>query len=143
MARESILLETEATLPLVRVLAGALRGVLDEWGVPEGQRALLELALVEAATNVARHAYLERERGCVALVLGREAPYLYLSVRDSGHPFDPAALPELKEPDPEDPSTWPEGGMGIPIMRSVSEKLEYTSENGFNTLTLTVRMEET
>jgi hypothetical protein len=109
MARESILLETEATLPLVRVLAGALRGVLYEWGVPDGQRALLELALVEAATNVARHAYLS-----ASAAVSRSSRASAVSLSPFATPDTPSIRGSARAKSPTRGSVHAEGGMGIP-----------------------------
>lgn len=139
---ESIALSTEATLPALRLLSAALRGVLDSWPLTEERRLLLELALVEAATNVARHAYRDGPPGPVTLVLVRRGSDLSLSVKDRGLSFDPAAVPLPPEPDPDDPSTWPEGGMGLPIIRAACDELRYRSEGGRNRLTLHLTVDE-
>lgn len=139
---ESIALSTEATLPALRLLSAALRGVLDSWPLTEERRLLLELALVEAATNVARHAYRDGPPGPVTLVLVRRGNDLSLSVKDRGLSFDPAAVPLPPEPDPDDPSTWPEGGMGLPIIRAACDELRYATADGENTLTLVLRAPE-
>ena len=139
---ESIALSTEATLPALRLLSAALRAVLCGWPLTEERRLLLELALVEAATNVARHAYRDGAPGPVTLVLVRDGSDLSLSVKDRGISFDPAAVPPPPEPDPDDPSTWPEGGMGLPIIRAACDELRYVTADGENTLTLVLRAPE-
>ena len=133
--RRTILLSVEADFPSVRLLAAACHGVLDEWGLAPARRSLLELALVEAATNVVRHAYGGRG-GRVEVELAREGSEISLSVVDSGISFDPTSVPPPREPDPADPSTWPEGGMGLPIIRAACDELRYRSEGGRNRLTL-------
>ncbi len=136
--RRTIHLSVEADFPSVRLLAAACHGVLAEWGLPEGRRSLLELALVEAATNVVRHAYGGRG-GRVEVELTREGSAISLSVLDSGASFDPTRVPPPREPDPADPSTWPEGGMGLPIIRAACDELRYRAEDGRNRLTLHLR----
>ena len=133
--RRTISLSAEADFPSVRLLAAACHGVLDEWGLAPARRSLLELALVEAATNVVRHAYGGRG-GRVEVELAREGSEISLSVVDSGISFDPTSVPPPREPDPADPSTWPEGGMGLPIIRAACDELRYRSEGGRNRLTL-------
>ena len=139
--RRTIHLSVEADFPSVRLLAAACHGVLAEWGLPEGRRSLLELALVEAATNVVRHAYGGRG-GRVEVELAREGSAISLSVLDSGASFDPTRVPPPREPDPADPSTWPEGGMGLPIMRAACDELHYRVEDGRNRLTLHLTVAE-
>lgn len=139
--RRTIHFSVEADFPSVRLLAAACHGVLAEWGLSSERRALLELAVVEAATNVVRHAYGGRG-GRVELDLAREGAVLTLSVVDSGTAFDPTCVPAPREPDPADPSTWPEGGMGLPIIRAACDELRYLSEGGRNSLTLHLRVAE-
>jgi anti-sigma regulatory factor (Ser/Thr protein kinase) len=139
--RRSIHFSVEADFPSVRLLAAACHGVLAEWGLSSERRALLELAVVEAATNVVRHAYGGRG-GRVELDLARDGATISLSVVDSGTAFDPTGVPAPREPDPGDPSTWPEGGMGLPIIRAACDELHYLSEGGRNRLTLHLRVAE-
>lgn len=133
--RRTIHLSAEADFPSVRLLAAACHGVLAEWGLSAERRSLLELAVVEAATNVVRHAYGGRG-GRVDVELVREGNEIALSVVDSGSSFDPTRVPPPREPDPADPSTWPEGGMGLPIIRAACDELRYRSEGGRNRLSL-------
>jgi serine/threonine-protein kinase RsbW len=88
-----------------------------------------------------RHAYGGRG-GRVEVELAREGKSIALSVLDSGISFDPTLVPPPREPDPDDPSTWPEGGMGLPIIRAACDELRYASEGGKNRLTLHLRVEE-
>ncbi len=139
--RRTIHLSVEADFPSVRLLAAACHGVLAEWGLSEDRRSLLELAVVEAATNVVRHAYGGRG-GRVEVELTREGSEIALSVLDTGVSFDPTRVPPPREPDPRDPATWPEGGMGLPIIRAACDELRYLSEAGRNRLTLHLRVDE-
>lgn len=136
MTRGEIHLRAIGVLPSVRVLAAAVRAVLAEWRVGEERAALLEVAVVEAATNVVRHAYQGIAPGPVEISLFREGSALTVEVADCGHPFDPASVPPPPEPDPTDPSTWPEGGMGLPLIRSACDELSYESASGRNRLVL-------
>ena len=137
--RRSIQISAEADFPSVRLLAAACSGVLEEWGLPAERRALLELAVVEAATNVVRHAYGGRG-GRVEIEIACDGANLAVTVVDAGVPFDPTGVPSPPEPDPSDPATWPEGGMGLPIIRASCDELLYRSEGGRNRLTLRLRL---
>ncbi len=143
MSRQEIVLAAGATLPAVRLLAAASRAVLEAWHLPEARVGLLELALVEAATNVVRHAYGDGPPGRLEIHLAREGRTFCVAVVDHGRSFDPAGVPPPPEPDPNDPSTWPDrGGMGLPLIRSACEKLTYVSEEGRNRLILTFSADE-
>ena len=143
MSRQEIVLAAGATLPAVRLLAAASRSIFEAWRLPEERASLLELALVEAATNVVRHAYRDQPPGRLEIHLRREKGKVCISVVDHGRPFDPEVVPPPPEPDPNDPSTWPDrGGMGLPLIRSACEKLTYVSEGGCNRLILTLTLDE-
>ncbi len=138
MAEEFIELAIPARLESVRLLAAACQGIFANWGLPQDKKALLELALVEASTNVVRHAYRDRDPGLVRIRLSRAHGVLKLSVTDTGKSFDPFSIVPPPEPDPDDPSTWPEGGMGLHIIRAACDDLAYFSSHAENTLMLTI-----
>jgi len=117
-----------------RATAAALRG----WGVPDERVTLLELAVSELATNVARHGYGDGG-GPLELDLLWGADGLALTLRDEGVPFDPADGPTPPEPRPDDPVTWPEGGMGLALVRAAADELRYRREHGRNVITLLTR----
>ncbi len=133
-------LRVDATLRSVRLLAAAARGVLAEWAVPEEKASLLELALVEAATNVVRHAYRGAPGHEIRVRLTRDAGTVVLAVADRGRSFDPSKVPPPPAPDPADPKTWPEGGMGLALIRASCDEVTYASEAGENVLSLTLRL---
>lgn len=137
---QRVALAADASFPSVRLAAAALRGVLELWAVPEARRHALELALVEAMTNVVRHGYAGLPRGTFRLRLARFGAILSASLADRGLPFDPRAVASPPEPDPHDPSTWPEGGFGLPLIRSAADEISYESKGGENVLTLTLRL---
>ncbi|MCC6129423.1 MAG: ATP-binding protein [Acidobacteria bacterium] len=138
MPAEFIELAIPASLHAVRLLAAACQGVFSNWGLAQDRKSLLELALVEASTNVVRHAYRDLPAGLVRLRLCRQNGTIEIRVTDTGHSFDPERVGPPPNPDPQDPATWPEGGMGLYIIRSACDRLEYLTESGENTLILTV-----
>jgi len=111
--------------------------VLRFWKLPEARVQVLELAVAEMATNVCRHGYGGREGGPMILQLDLDAAGLRLALRDEGRSFDPARVPAPRTPDPADPDTWPEGGLGLALIRSAG-RLEYASDGGANCLSLRV-----
>lgn len=130
-------LNGRASLPAARDFALAAGSVLRFWRLPESRVQLLELAVAEMATNVCRHGYAGREGGPMILELDLDDAGLRIALRDEGAPFDPAAVPERALPDPADPSTWPEGGMGLALIRSAG-RLSYETRGGANCLSLQV-----
>ena len=80
--------------------------------------------------------------GRVEVALTREGRAIALSVVDTGLSFDPTRVPPPRDLDPDDPSTWPEGGMGLPIIRAACDELRYSSDGARNELTLRLTVDE-
>jgi serine/threonine-protein kinase RsbW len=76
----------------------------------------LKLALTEACSNSIRHAY-EREGGGVEIQFEVGDDFLAVEVLDEGPGFDPS-LPT------SDPEALDEGGLGLAIIRAVSDTTE-------------------
>lgn len=77
----------------------------------------LKLALTEACSNSVRHAYRDGREGTVEIVYDLEPGRLTIEVMDDGPGFD------YVEADGEDRELT-EGGLGIAIIRSVSDEFE-------------------
>ncbi|MAG55459.1 MAG: hypothetical protein CMJ83_04130 [Planctomycetes bacterium] len=91
----------------------------------------VQLAVVESASNVIRHAWPEGETGCFALEIQPAEDHVTLELRDTGAPFDP-----LSEPEP-DLSHESAGGLGIFLVRNVMDDVRYErTPQGENVLTL-------
>jgi serine/threonine-protein kinase RsbW len=76
-------------------------------------------AFNEAFNNVVLHAYAGRPEGSVEVELTIEPPRIELRVADHGQSFDPRTV---KEPDLDQ---FPEGGLGLYVMRSFMNEVEY------------------
>src|SRR5690606_32502278 len=95
-----------------------------------------EMAVSELTTNVCRHSYEAGHAGLLGLALRWDERGVTIEVLDEGRPFDPDQVPPPPDPDPADPNTWPEGGMGLMMVRSAGDELRYRSERGRNVLSL-------
>jgi anti-sigma regulatory factor (Ser/Thr protein kinase) len=126
-----------ADLVHARQLAEVAGGVLRSWRVPEARVQALELAVAEMATNVCRHGYAGEEGGALRLELDWDRSGLRVALSDSGRPFDPQAVATPPEPDPADPSTWPERGLGLAFIRAAG-RVDYRSDDKGNVFSLLV-----
>ena len=83
----------------------------------------LKLALTEACTNSVKHAYDDEGRGSVDIVYELEPDRLAVEVGDAGTGFDPqdteTGAGELEE-----------GGLGIAIIRAVTDEVEIAEREG-------------
>lgn len=117
-------------------LAGlAVRGIAQGFGLDETEAYLLELAVVEAVSNVIRHAYGGRPGHPVELSVTASEQGMAVEIRDRGVPMDTAILDRAGEfVEPENVSDLPEGGLGLSIIKQVMDEVSYTSKDGVNTL---------
>lgn len=104
-------------------------------GLEEGACGLLEVACVEAFTNIVRHGEGLLEGAPVELVARREAGQLVIELVHLGDAFTPP-------PDPPDTDfgAFPEGGFGLEIIRGASDGVEYLHTSGVSTMRMTKRL---
>ena len=126
-----VVTRAEATIDSTHDLAEEAARHLVAWGLPERRAADLRLALAEMICNVCRHAYAGEKPGPLRLELIWSEDDITLSVAHQGVLFDPFSVKEPPEPDPEDPSTWPEGGMGLMLIRQLTDFIEYYRSGGW------------
>jgi len=96
----------------------------------------LELVLEEGAVNIINHAYPENNGEIVITLIAVEGG-LILRLQDSGIPFDPASIsvPSLDAVAEDRPM----GGLGIHLMKSIADGIEYRRENDRNTLDILLK----
>ena len=106
------------------VVRGAVRKVVELFGLSEDDGDEVILALEEALANVIRHGYGGPCYKPIAIRLHRvqagEQEGLEVVVRDSAKPVDPETI---KSRDLEDVRP---GGLGVHIIRSVMDEVEYS-----------------
>jgi serine/threonine-protein kinase RsbW len=126
------LVARKAEVPgIVSAVADAAAAVL-----PAADLHRVELAVEEAVVNICDYAY-EGAEGKLAVRVLEDDGRLLVEFADQGPAFDP-----LQQPPPElstDLEHRPVGGLGIHLMRQVTEKLHYERKGDRNILTLVFR----
>lgn len=112
-----VLLTIPARAEYIALSRLALAGLLRAQAIEPEVIADLKLALTEACTNSVRHAYRDGREGMVEIRYELRDDRLYVEVVDDGGGFDPSLLAA----DPTDPD---EGGLGIAIIRAVTDELD-------------------
>ncbi|MBQ7623076.1 MAG: SpoIIE family protein phosphatase [Bacteroidales bacterium] len=95
----------------------------------------LRLALEEAVVNVIYYAYPEGETGDVTVYAESDRSEVRFTVVDSGMPFDPTAV--LSADTTLDAQNRPIGGLGIHLVRKLTDSVSYSRKDGKNVLILT------
>ncbi len=132
-------LRFDSRLDQVQFAARALKALCIEAGLEPRASALVELALVEAINNVIRHAYRLEPGHLVVVTFVHQGDELHVEVCDAGAPHRVPQRPRF-EFDPSDTANLPEGGMGLHLIHSIMDHVEYRSAAGRNTLAMTKRL---
>jgi serine/threonine-protein kinase RsbW len=95
----------------------------------------ITLALEEAVTNVVDHAFIGiAPPHAIRLRLEIGAETIAAEIVDNGRVFDPSAQPRPDLSLPLDERAI--GGLGIPLMRAMADRIEYRRRDGRNHLRL-------
>jgi serine/threonine-protein kinase RsbW len=138
MHEGSITVRLPADLREIERLNRVIRQFGDLHEVPSRVLYAVNLALDEVVTNVVRHGFDNpKEEEVVAHVTARSREVV-TEVTDAGRTFDPLTVPP---PDLTAPlSERSLGGLGIHLIRSLMDEVEYRRENGKNVLTMRKRI---
>jgi serine/threonine-protein kinase RsbW len=103
-----------------------------EHGLSSQVEGDLNLALEEILVNVIRHGHPEGGKHEIQVRLSLQQDWVIATVEDDGMPFNPLEAPE---PDLDSPlETRPIGGLGIHLVRNITDGLEYHRSEGRNRL---------
>ena len=83
----------------------------------------LELVIVEVVTNIIDYADSPGAAGKITVQVTCEPGRIIAQVDDGGRPFDPTALPAHSQPASLEEA--PIGGVGVHLIRSYTQQLEY------------------
>jgi len=125
-----------ARLGELRHAAAWLAQAAQAGGVPAEATARLDICLHEALANLIDHAGLAADSE-IGLTLDVQDAGATLTVVDAGLPFDPTLAPAPARPLTLD-ATVP-GGLGLVMLRSNSDTLQYSRDDGRNSLGIGVR----
>ena len=123
-----------AAIECISPLTEFVDGILEEAGCPQGVQYQLDIAIDEIFSNIVFYAYPE-EPGPVSVEAGvEEDGFFELTFTDSGIPYNPlhGKKPDITLPLEERPI----GGLGIHIVRTLMDEVQYHYQNDRNILIL-------
>ena len=97
-----------------------------------------DLALEEHVTNVMRYAYEDTAPHEIRIRLALEPQRMQIEVEDDGRPYDPLSRPPVDTSEPLEEK--PMGGLGIHLIRSLMDEVDYRREAGKNILRMRKRL---
>jgi serine/threonine-protein kinase RsbW len=120
-------------------VAERIEAFCGERGIPRRIARRFNLALDEVLTNVICYAFPDRQRREIEVRIELRDGSLVATVSDDGTPFDP-----LTQPPPDIHAPVEErkvGGLGIHLLRSLAQTVEYRRADGRNQLTFTMLLD--
>ena len=94
----------------------------------------LHLAVEEILTNIISYAYRDNREHEIRVRLSAQAKEVRAEVEDDGEPFNPLEAPEPDTAKPLEERTI--GGLGIHLVRKLTDGLEYKRQGDRNLLTI-------
>jgi anti-sigma regulatory factor (Ser/Thr protein kinase) len=137
---DAITVELKNSLPEIERLAR----IVDDFG----QRHRLntkhvhnvKVALDEILTNIISYAYADNREHSIVARLCLDQDKWTVEVEDDGRPFNPLNAPE---PDTEQLlEVRPIGGLGIHLVRKLTDELTYRRQNNRNILIMKLKLQE-
>lgn len=105
-------------------------------GFSEVEAYQIQLCVVEAVTNVIKHAYGAQAGLEVVVAVALHPEEISFRIMDTGKTMKPLSREPL-EFDPTNLATIPEGGLGLHIIQTVMDEVNYQTVDGTNILSLT------
>jgi serine phosphatase RsbU (regulator of sigma subunit)/anti-sigma regulatory factor (Ser/Thr protein kinase) len=135
----AIELQMPNRLAVLPVLSAALDDALSAEGVPERVRLEVTLVLEEVLSNTVRHGYPGDSRDTIRVSAQRHEDRLHLRFDDGALAWNPL---EHELPDVDLPIEEREvGGLGVMLVRELSESVHYERRDGRNQLSLVIRLD--
>jgi serine/threonine-protein kinase RsbW len=106
--------------------------------LPREVQNAIDLALIEAVTNVISYAWDDTREHWVTIRFHASVGEVRIEVSDDGREFNPLTVPLVDTAAPLE-SRKP-GGLGVHMMRQLMDAVEHRRENGRNILTMIKRL---
>ena len=107
-------------------------------GIPAEQSLRFGLALDELITNIISYGLAGRSDGIITLAIEHRDGALHAELDDNGPPFDPLAA-EAAVPS-GDIETREIGGLGLTLVKSFMDRLDYRRAGGFNRVSMEMKV---
>jgi serine/threonine-protein kinase RsbW len=127
-------LEIRSTLEALAEASEQAARWLDTHDVPPAASTLAHLGIEELVTNCIKYAYDDEREHIIRASISMTGNVLTLRVEDDGRPFNPLSAPEPDLSLPVD--RRPLGGLGLHLLRTMSDRMTYERRNDVNCVTL-------
>jgi anti-sigma regulatory factor (Ser/Thr protein kinase) len=121
---------------------GRLGARIEEFGKDCGlapdDAAVANLVLDELVSNVIKYAYDDPSEHQIRVTVEVRPHLLSIRVEDDGKPFNPLEAPEPNLDLPLE--EWPLGGLGVHIVKSIADTVEYRRDRNHNVVRVEKRI---
>lgn len=137
-AEYSISMTIDSKIMNVRLIGLSVRSLCEVTPLDDTTRGQMELCVVEAATNIIKHAYQNSDQGSIKLQVQIFPDHIVFVFQDQGIPMDESPQTYFTELDPDDISSWQDESMkmGVYLIRSIMDETVYEHRNKTNYLTM-------
>lgn len=119
-------LTTTAELDALATIGAFVRVGLEHAGFDERGNWQVQLAVDEAATNIIQHAYPAASPGAIEVIWWFDDTTFGVELRDTGKPFDPAAVPRPRIDAPLEERDG--GGLGLYLIDQLMDTVTFARE---------------
>jgi serine/threonine-protein kinase RsbW len=133
---KAINLTIDSRLGNIGLVGLAVQALCSYMGFSKVEAYQIQLCVVEAVTNVVKHAYRAQPGHEATVVATLHPDRISFQVLDTGKTMKPISREPI-EFDPENLATLPERGMGLYVIQTVMDEVDYRTVDGANILTIT------
>lgn len=132
----------ESRLENVSIAGVKIKAICDSIPLDEISSRNIELCVVEAVTNAIKHAYNSQPGNTIEIDVRLFSDKIVLRISDTGKSMDPNRCHTACDTidfEPRIIESLPTGGMGLHIINSIMDEVDYKTIKKKNTLILTKR----
>ena len=118
----------------VSKIGSNLSQLASEWTIPGSELRQVIVIIEELLSNIVRFAFKDPDDHLIEVRVSKTGRVLAIRITDDGIPFNPL---DYHPPSITDPASPDAGGMGITLVRTFSDSIEYSREKDKNHLTIT------
>lgn len=107
-----------------------VKGCAINSGFTEDESDKIALAVDEACTNLIRYSFNFDKKNKITISVNNDEKYFIVNIIDAGKPFNPLDVPKPNMK--EYLQNYKKGGLGIFLIRSVVDEIEYIPSNHNN-----------
>jgi len=131
---EPALLVIENNLDEIEKLAIFVEDVGEQAGLNPKKQYQLNLVLDEIVTNIISYGYPDGSTHDIEISISQKSDEMLITITDDAEPFNPLTAPPAQPELPPEMREREVGGLGIHLVRSLVDRLEYSRKDGRNVL---------